>query len=143
MVMRKKKARKLYCIDLSDNSYDQTVMVFYKNPEPVVTFLKDTYGVVIKEGYIKENLGVTCMDTISKGERKGRAIFFTYVPEIRMTAKSIQSITHELVHVISYLFSHVGVPFSNKMDETFAYQIDFFIGKIFNYIKEKNRKEKK
>lgn len=48
-----------------------------------------------------------------------------------------QTLVHELIHFVMYVFDYCGIDISYKNDEPFAYYMDYYYGMIIEKLKKK------
>lgn len=126
-------------VDLSDNQYEQPAYVFYKNWAPMVEFLKREHKIEFPdpEPEKAQYRAYTWMDESLRFP--GKKIFYAFFWEMNRTIQSERDLAHEMLHMSAFILNHVGVKFSERSEEVYAYFLDHLIGKVREGIKE-NRK---
>jgi hypothetical protein len=100
--------------------------------DDIITSRNDRSDIIGSTYKDNEPLGLFAYDNTKEFEPKG----FIFLPP----ESSIDTISHEVVHMIKRIFDRIGSCLDDSSEEIFAYNVGYASGKIHKFIK-KHKKE--
>ncbi|OGB84457.1 hypothetical protein A3F66_07050 [candidate division TM6 bacterium RIFCSPHIGHO2_12_FULL_32_22] len=132
--MRKQKLYKPQTVFIDSGTYPFTILCFINQDNKTVekTLLKYfDKKTIVEMNILNTNTAKTCYIPTAKNGK----ILVRFNDLHENCADCLPIITHEMFHVVTFLFNHIGIKHSNKSEEAFAYQLQYYCNKLLLKLK--------